>query len=51
MVNTLVNDKHVTMGLQSVIYNATHADMQDSIGPMKDKKVASKGNFLDILFT
>ena len=29
----------------------THADMQDSIGLMKDKKVASKENFLSILFT
>ena len=35
------------------VYDAmgTHADMQDSIGLMKDKKVASKENFLSILFT
>jgi hypothetical protein len=51
MLNTLVHDKPVSMGSQSALFNPTHVDMLDSIGPMKDKKVASKEKFLSILFT
>jgi hypothetical protein len=42
MLNPLVHHKPVSMGSQWAIYVATHADMQDSIGLMIDKKVASK---------
>ena len=38
-------------GSQWVLSDATHVDMQDSIGPMKDKRVASRDKFLSILFT
>ena len=48
---SLVYNRFDNKGLQWVIFVRIHADMQDSIGLMKDKKVASKENFLGILFT